>query len=88
MARMLDSGQTQAWERTYTATGQVASETDPAGRRTTYIYASNGIDLTQLRQTTGSLNDLVASFGNYVAHRPQTITDGAGRSPTTALASR
>jgi uncharacterized protein RhaS with RHS repeats len=44
----------------YNALGHPTKLTDPPGRETTLTYAPNGIDLTQVRQTTGGLNDVLA----------------------------
>ena len=35
-----------------------------------------------MRQTTGGLNDLLATYANYAQHRPQTVTDAAGQTTT------
>jgi RHS repeat-associated protein len=83
VARVLDDGTSQIWQTTYNDHGVATSQTDPLGRRTSYIYADNQIDLLEVRQTTGSLNDLLTSFGNYTPqHQPQTITDAAGQTST------
>jgi YD repeat-containing protein len=80
IGRVLDDGTSQIWQATYNDHGMPLSRTDPIGRRTSYTYAANGIDLTQVRQTTGSVNDLVASYGGYTAqHLPTTMTDAAGQ---------
>jgi RHS repeat-associated protein len=82
-ARVLDDGASQISQATYNAQGKVTSRTDPLGRETSYTYAANGIDLSEVRQTTGSLNDLLASYGGYNAqHLPATTTDAAGQSTT------
>lgn len=79
---MLDGGATQIWKRSYNALGHRTSSVDPAGRETTFVYAADGIDLVEVRQTTGSGTSVLrGSLSNYTAqHRPQTITDAAGRS--------
>ena len=82
-ARVLDDGSSQIWQATYNSLGHVTSRTDPLGRRTSYVYAANNIDLLEVRQTTGSMNDLLATYSNYnVTHLPQTITDAAGQTTT------
>jgi len=81
--RVLDDGTTQLWKTTDNSRGQVTSRTDPLGRRTAYVYAPNEIDLLEVRQTTGTLNDLLATYSNYTAHHlPGTITDAAGQETT------
>ncbi len=82
-ARVLDDGSTQLRQSTVNDKGQVTSSTDPLGRRTTYTYAANGIDLLEVRQTTGSLNDLLVKFADHAgASQPQTIIDASGQATT------
>lgn len=83
IGRVLDDDTSQIWEATYNTPGSLTSQKDPLGRQTTYTYAANGIDLLEVRQTTGGANDLLGSFSNYTAqHRPQTVTDAAGETTT------
>ena len=83
IARVLADGSTQSRQATYNNRGSLLSETDPLGRQTSYTYAANGIDLTQVRQTTGGMSDVLATYANYNAlHQPQTITDAAGQLTT------
>jgi RHS repeat-associated protein len=83
VGRVLDDGSSQITETTYNNQGQILTRTDPVGRRTSYTYAANDIDLLTVRNTTGSLNDLLSTYGNYTAqHRPQTVTDAAGQTTT------
>ena len=78
-ARVLDDGSTQIWQATYNGKGNLTSQTDPIGRETTYTYATNNIDLLEVRQTTGSLNDLLVSYDDYTSgDQPETLTDAAG----------
>ena len=82
-ARVLDDGSTQLSQATFNDHGMALSRTDPLGRRTSYAYAVNGIDLLEARQTTGTLNDLLGSSGSYTAeHLPQTVTNAAGQVTT------
>jgi RHS repeat-associated protein len=83
IARVLDDASSQIWETTYNSLGNITSQTDPLGRRTSYTYATNGIDLLEVRQTTGTLNDLLASYTNYTGgHQAQSMTDAAGETTT------
>lgn len=83
IGRVLDDGSSQITEKTYNTSGRALSVTDPTGRRKSFTYAANGTDLLEVRQTTGALNDLLATYGNYTAgHRPQTATDAAGQITT------
>jgi RHS repeat-associated protein len=82
-ARVLDDGTSQIWATTYNSKGNVTSQTDPLGRETSYTYATNGIDLLEVRQTTGSLNDLLASYADYTSgHQAETMVDAAGETTT------
>jgi RHS repeat-associated protein len=83
VGRVLDDGSSQIFETTFNSRGQVTSRTDAMGRRTSHTYAANGIDLLEVRQTTGALNDLLASYSNYTSlHKAQTTVDAAGESTT------
>lgn len=83
VARALDDGTTQQTQASVNDLGQVTERIDALGRRTNYTYAANGIDLLEVRQTTGTANDLLASYGSYTArHLPQTVTDAAGQPMT------
>jgi RHS repeat-associated protein len=82
-ARTLDDGTTQIQETTYNGMDRPLTTSDPSGRETTFVYDTNQIDLLEVRQTTGSLNDLLATFGNYTAgHKPRDITDASGNTTT------
>jgi YD repeat-containing protein len=54
VGRVLDDGSTQARTFTYNSTGKPLTATDPTGRKTSFAYASNDIDLISIQQTTGS----------------------------------
>jgi RHS repeat-associated protein len=82
VARVLDDGTTQQTQASVNTLGQVTERIDALGRRTSYTYAANGIDLLEVRQTTGAANDLLASYGAYVTHVPGTVTDAAGQTTT------
>lgn len=79
IARVLDDGTSQISRATYNEQGGVLTQTDPAGRQTSYTYDTNGIDLLTVRQTTGGLSDLLGSYSNYELHRPHIVTDEAGQ---------
>lgn len=82
-ARVLDDGATQKWQATYNALGHLTSRTDPLGRRTSYTYAPNGFALQQVRQTTGTLNDLLSAASDYTdGNLPQAIVTGSGEITT------
>jgi len=83
IARVLDDGTSQITQSTYNTQGQALTRIEPMGRRTLYTYDANGIDLLEVRNTTGTLNDLLAQYANYTAgHQPLTMTDAAGQTTT------
>lgn len=83
VGRVLDNGASQLTSATFNRLGRVTARTDPSGRVTSYTYAANGIDLQEVRQTTGGANDLLAQYSGYNAqHLPTTVVDAAGQSTT------
>jgi len=86
VARVLDNGTTtQAYMYEYNSLGNLTKQVGPApyNRTQSYIYYPNGIDLKEVRQTTGSSNFLLASFGTYNSlHLPSTMTDAAAQTTT------
>ena len=45
------TAQTQLYTYAYDGFGHVTNSVDPLGRTFSYLYASNGIDLLEVRQT-------------------------------------
>ncbi len=82
IARVLADSTTQLSQYEYNSFGKTTKETDPVGRVMSYVYDSNGIDLLEIRQTTGSNDELVRQFGDYYLHKPRTDIDSSGQ-PTT-----
>jgi RHS repeat-associated protein len=63
--------------------GHLLKATDPLGRSTSYVYATNTIDLLEIRQSTGETTyDVVARYTYNGQHLPLTVTDGAGQVTT------
>jgi RHS repeat-associated protein len=80
IARVLDDGSQQVTKMSYNSIGNITGKTDPAGRQTTYSYASNNTDLVGIQVKTGpSTTSNIAQFGGYVNHLPATYTDAAGK---------
>ena len=79
VGRVLDNGSTQLYRYEYNTVGNVTKTTDPAGRVTAYVYDANGIDLLEVRQQTGSINELLASYTYNGQHLPLTATDASGK---------
>jgi RHS repeat-associated protein len=97
IGRVLDNGSTQLYQFTYNDAGRVETYTDPldldsqdgifTGRRTSFTYAANNIDLLEIRQTTPGIggapdeNALLATFTYKPGgkHLVETATDASGR---------
>ena len=86
--RVLDDGSTQLYTYAYNGFGNVTNMIDPAGRTFSYIYATNGIDLLEVRQTRGTNNDLLFKATYNSQHLPLTQTDAAGQTTTYTYNSR
>jgi RHS repeat-associated protein len=82
MGRVLDDGTTQLYTYGYNGFGKVRSIIDPVGRTFSYIYATNGIDLLEVRQTRGANNELLFKATYNAQHLPLTKTDAAGQTTT------
>src|SRR5208283_1681840 len=87
-ARVLEDGTTQIRTNQYNALGNVTASVDPVGRRMTYLYATNLVDLLEVRQTTGANNDLVAKYIYNSQHLPTAVFDAAGQMTTNTYHSR
>ena len=88
IGRVLDDGSTQLYSYAYNSLGQVTNSIDPIGRERSYIYATNGIDLLEVRQTRGANNELLSRATYNNQHRPLTMTDAAGQTTTNTYNSR
>ncbi len=88
VGRVLDDGSTQLYTYAYNGFGHLTSSIDPIGRELSFIYATNGIDLMEVRQTRGANNELLslATYDNQ--HRPLTVTDAAGQTTTNSYNAR
>lgn len=82
IARILGDGSTQSSSFEYNSLGNRTKSTDPVGRVTTYVFDSNGIDVLEVRQTTGASNELLQEFTYNSQHEPLTDTDAAGQPAT------
>jgi RHS repeat-associated protein len=72
-ARVLDNGATQLQSFTYNSSGNVTSSTDPAGRKLSFTYAANGVDLLSAANTTGGGNQLLGTYTYNSQHLPTKI---------------
>lgn len=79
IGRVLDDGTTQLYRYEYNSFGKPTKSTDPVGRSTDFVYDTNGIDMLEARQTTGGINELLASYSYNSQHEPLTATDASGQ---------
>jgi RHS repeat-associated protein len=82
VGRVLDDGTTQLHTYEYNDFGNVTKMIDPLGRTFTYIYAENGIDLLEIRQTRAGQSELLARTTYDTRHLPLASTDAAGQTTT------
>ncbi|MBL9169181.1 MAG: hypothetical protein JNN07_15685 [Verrucomicrobiales bacterium] len=82
VGRVLDDGTTQLYSYDYNGFGHVTRMVDPVGRSFTYLYASNGIDLLEVRQTRAGKSELLSSRTYNSQHLPLTTVDAAGQTNT------
>ena len=76
--RMLPDGTPQLRQSYTNAQGRIIRTVDPLGRSTQYSYAANGLDMTEIRQTTGGINERLLTVTYNAQHQPLTLTDAAG----------
>lgn len=80
ISRQMDDGSTQNYFYAYNKFGKVTKSTDPVGRIFSYLYAANGIDLLEIRQTRSGNNDLIGKWEfNNDKHLPNLYIDGSGQ---------
>ncbi len=83
IGRVIDDGTTQLTQLAHNAQGQITDIIDPVGRETQLIYASNGIDLTGVKQKVSANGySTLASMAYNSQHLPLTTTDAAGQTTT------
>jgi RHS repeat-associated protein len=82
IGRVLDDGTTQLWRYQYNALGRITQMVDPLGRSRSFLYSTNLVDLLEVRQTTGTNNDLLARFVYNDQHHPVASWDAAGQMTT------
>jgi RHS repeat-associated protein len=79
LGRVLEDGQTQLHRFSYNGFGHLTNSVDPLGRTLSYFFASNGIDLLEVRQTRAGNNELLLSATYNDQHLPLTIVDASGQ---------
>jgi RHS repeat-associated protein len=82
VGRVLDDGTTQLYTYAYDGFGHVTNSIDPVGRTFSYLYATNGIDRLEVRQTRAGNNELLSRATYNAQHLPLTQTDVAGQTST------
>ena len=88
VGRVLDDGTTQLRQYQYNSLGWLTNSTDPLGRKFTYVYATNNIDLLQVIMTSNGRHELQSSISYNSQHRPLTVTDASGQTTTNAYNAR
>ena len=88
IGRVLDDGTTQLYTYGYNSLGNVTNSIDPVGRTFNYIYATNNVDLLQVRMTHNGKNELQRSVTYNSQHLPLTVTDAAGQTTTNTYNAR
>jgi YD repeat-containing protein len=79
IAQRLPDGSTAVTEKTYNALGNVTRIIEPVGRKVSYTYAGNLIDMLQKSETGPAGLDVVTATYTYNSqHLPVTYTDAAG----------
>ncbi len=79
VARVMDDGSTQLYQFYRNSLGKITNAIDPANLNFSFVYATNQIDLLQVRQTLGTNNELDASFTYNSQHLPLTSVDASGQ---------
>ncbi len=83
IARVLDDGTSQETKLTYNTQGNVTDAIDPAARETQFAYASNGIDVTGVKQKTSATGySTLATMTYNTQHLPLTVTNASGQTTT------
>jgi RHS repeat-associated protein len=82
VGRVLDDGQTQMHAYAYNGFGHMTNSVDPVGRTFHYLYATNGIDLLEVRQTRAGNNELLSRTIYNAHHQPLTSVDASGQTNT------
>lgn len=88
VARILDDGTTQLSSYEYNALGNMTKSIDPVGRTFSYVYATNNVDLLEVRMTRGAKNELLRRTIYNAQHLPVAMTDAAGQTTTNTYNAR
>ena len=88
VGRVLDDGSTQLYTYQYNQFGNVTNSIDPLGRTFSYLYASNGIDLLEVRMTRAGKNELLSKTTYNAQHLPLTTAGADGQTTTNTYNAR
>ncbi|PYM13244.1 MAG: hypothetical protein DME18_09465 [Verrucomicrobia bacterium] len=77
IARTTEDGTTRLYQFEYNSLNNPTKAIDPLGRTLTFIYDTNELDLTEVRQTRGGQNELLFKAAYNARHQPLTISDAA-----------
>jgi len=77
IARTVEDGTTQLYQFEYNSRNKPTKAIDPLGREITFIYDTNDVDLTEVRQTRAGQNELLFSATYNAQHQPRRISDAA-----------
>jgi YD repeat-containing protein len=79
IGRVLDNGTTQLESSQYNAEGNITVADDAVGRQTTYTYATNGIDLLEVANTTNGTDQPLETGTYNTQHELLTLTGANGK---------
>lgn len=79
IGRVLEDGRSQISSYAYDGFGHVTNSIDPLGRTFSSLYATNGIDLLEVRQTRAGNNELLARMTYNAQHRVLTAVGADGQ---------
>ncbi len=82
IGRVLPDGTTQLTHKSYNSYGMLTKVIDPEGRELDYEYASNQIDLLNIKRKTATGYDVLEEYTYNEQHLPLTYTDAAGQTTT------
>jgi RHS repeat-associated protein len=82
VGRVLDDGTTQLYSFQYNSLGKVTQMLDPLGRTFSYLYATNDVDLLEIRQTRAGNNDLLFQATYNAQHLRLTSKESSGQTTT------
>jgi RHS repeat-associated protein len=82
ITRVLEDGSSQIYSNAYDGFGHVTNSVDPLGRTFRYLYASNEIDLLEVRQTRAGNNELLGRMTYNAQHLPLMSVGADGQTNT------